>query len=97
MAISPQNNEKTVFYTGKLYGLTGMQEQGQIGNMMHVAVVREVVQAVVQLLHILSMVSLPSTQPQQHSCQPLLGVNLSPEFVNLYFPYAGRGLLSFRW
>ena len=24
MAISPQNNEKTVFYTGKLYGLTGM-------------------------------------------------------------------------
>ena len=32
-----------------------------------------------------------------HSCQPLLGVNLSPEFVNLYFPYAGRGLLFFRW
>ena len=25
-----------------------------------------------------------------HSCQPLLGVNLSPEFANLYFPYAGR-------
>ena len=24
MAISPQNNEKNVFYTGKLYGLTGM-------------------------------------------------------------------------
>ena len=24
MAISPQNNEKTIFYTGKLYGLTGM-------------------------------------------------------------------------
>ena len=24
MAISPLNNEKTVFYTGKLYGLTGM-------------------------------------------------------------------------
>ena len=24
-AISPQNNQKTVFYTGKLYGLTGMQ------------------------------------------------------------------------
>ena len=24
-----------------------------------------------------------------HSCQPLLGVNLSPQFVNLYFPYAG--------
>ena len=24
-----------------------------------------------------------------HSCQPLLGVNLSPEFVNLHFPYAG--------
>ena len=24
MAISPQNNEKTVFYTGKLCGLTGM-------------------------------------------------------------------------
>ena len=32
-----------------------------------------------------------------HSCQPLLGVNLSPEFVNLYFPYAGWGLLFFRW
>ena len=28
-------------------------------------------------------------------CQPLLGVNLSPEFVNLYFPYAGQGLLVF--
>ena len=25
-----------------------------------------------------------------HSCQHLLGVNLSPKFVNLYFPYAGR-------
>ena len=25
MAISPQNNEKHVFYTSKLYGLTGMQ------------------------------------------------------------------------
>ena len=23
VAISPQHNEKTVFYTGKLYGLTG--------------------------------------------------------------------------
>ena len=32
-----------------------------------------------------------------HSCQPLLGVNLSPEFVNLYFPYAGWGLLFFCW
>ena len=32
-----------------------------------------------------------------HSCQPLLGVNLSPEFVNLYFPYAGQGLLVFHW
>ena len=28
----------------------------------------------------------------QHSCQPLLGVNISPEFVNLYFLYAGRKL-----
>ena len=26
-----------------------------------------------------------------HSCQPLVGVNLSPEFVNLYFLYAGWG------
>ena len=32
-----------------------------------------------------------------HGCQPLLGVNLSPEFVNLYFPYVGWGLLFFRW
>ena len=32
-----------------------------------------------------------------HSCQPLLGVDLSPEFVNLYFAYAGRGLLCFCW
>ena len=32
-----------------------------------------------------------------HSCQPLLGVNLSPEFVNLYFPNAGQGLLLFCW
>ena len=30
-----------------------------------------------------------------HSCQPILGVKLSPEFVNLYFPYAGQGLLFF--
>ena len=28
---------------------------------------------------------------QIHSCQPNLGVNLSPEFVNLYLPYAGQG------
>ena len=34
---------------------------------------------------------------QNHSCQPLLGVNLSPEFLNLYFPYAGQGLLFFCW
>ena len=34
---------------------------------------------------------------EYHSCQPLLGVNLSPESVNLYFPYAGWGLLFFRW
>ena len=31
------------------------------------------------------------------SCQPLLGVNISPEFVNLYYPYAGWGLLFFCW
>ena len=30
-----------------------------------------------------------------HSCQPLLRVNLSPVFVNPYFPYAGQGLLFF--
>ena len=30
-----------------------------------------------------------------HSCQPLLGVNCSPELVNLYFPYGGWGLLFF--
>ena len=35
--------------------------------------------------------------PLHRSCQPLLGVNLSPEFVNLYFPYAGQGLLFFCW
>ena len=32
---------------------------------------------------------------KRHSCQPLLGVNLSPEFVNLYFPYASQGLFFF--
>ena len=32
---------------------------------------------------------------QLHTCQPHLGVNLSPEFVNLYFPYAGRDRLHF--
>ena len=32
-----------------------------------------------------------------HSCQPLLGVDLSPQSVNLYLPYAGRGLLFFHW
>ena len=26
-----------------------------------------------------------------------MGVNLSPEFVNLYFPYAGWGPLFFCW
>ena len=30
-------------------------------------------------------------------CQPLLGVNLSPEFVNVYFHYASSGLLFFCW
>ena len=30
---------------------------------------------------------------QQHSYQPLLEVNLSPEFVNLYFPYAGQSFV----
>ena len=25
-----------------------------------------------------------------HSCQPLLEVNLSPEFMNLYSPYEGQ-------
>ena len=37
MAISPQNNEKTVFYTGKLYGLTGMipKESDQKGLWKH--------------------------------------------------------------
>ena len=34
---------------------------------------------------------------QPHSYQPILRVNPSPEFVNLYFPYAGLGLLLFRW
>ena len=34
---------------------------------------------------------------QPHSYQPILRVNPSPEFVNLYFPYAGQGLLLFRW
>ena len=33
----------------------------------------------------------------QHSCQPLLGVNISTEFVDLHFPYAGWGLLFFCW
>ena len=42
------------------------------------------------------MGSLSLTRPW-HSCQPLLGVNLSPEYVNLYFPYAGQGLLFFHW
>ena len=35
--------------------------------------------------------------PPLHSCQPLLGINLTPEFVNLYFPYAGWDLLFFCW
>ena len=38
-----------------------------------------------------------STLSVTYSCQPLLGVNLSPAFVNLYFLYAGRGLLLFHW
>ena len=38
-----------------------------------------------------------SLLPQCHSCQPILGVNLSPEFVNLHFSYEGRGLLFFCW
>ena len=29
MAISPQNNENFLFYTGKLYGLTGMKTAGK--------------------------------------------------------------------
>ena len=39
-----------------------------------------------------------TSEPQPlNSCQPLLGVKLSPEFVNLYFPYAGWGLLFSIW
>ena len=34
----------------------------------------------------------PPIPSQLHSCQPLLGVNLSPEFVNLYFPNADWSL-----
>ena len=30
-------------------------------------------------------------------CQPLLGVDHSPEFEDLYYLYADRGLLFFRW
>ena len=30
-----------------------------------------------------------------HGCQPLLGVNLRPEFVNMYFPDSGQGLTCF--
>ena len=37
------------------------------------------------------------TMVRLHSCQPLLRVNLSGKFVNLYFPYAGWGLLFFCW
>ena len=33
----------------------------------------------------------------RHSCQPVLGVNLSTEFVNPCFPYADWGLLFFCW
>ena len=36
MAISPQNNEKRkVFYTGKLYGLTGMHAQFWLLRALH--------------------------------------------------------------
>ena len=39
--------------------------------------------------------SLTLNTHSSHRCQPLLGVNLSPEFVNLYFPYVGWALLFF--
>ena len=39
------------------------------------------------------MVSFPDMHT--HSCQPVLGVNLGSEFVNLYFPNVGRGSLFF--
>ena len=32
-----------------------------------------------------------------HKCHPPDSVDLSPESVNLYFPYAGQGLLFFHW
>ena len=32
---------------------------------------------------------------KMYSCQPLLGLKLSPEFVKLYFHYVGQGLLFF--
>ena len=40
---------------------------------------------------------MKSLLPQCHSCQPILGINLSPEFVNLHFSYEGQGLLFFCW
>ena len=51
--------------------------------------------------HISQMPNQNNWKTRRHSCQPLLGlgVNLSPEFVNLYFPYAGRAFyfLFFYW
>ena len=46
---------------------------------------------------VMSLCVILSRTLRLHSCQPLLGVNLSPVFVNLYFPYAGQGLLFFHW
>ena len=37
MVISPQDNEKTVFYTGKLYGLTGMCSFAYIWDWLYFA------------------------------------------------------------
>ena len=46
---------------------------------------------------VMSLCVILSRTLRLHSCQPLLGVNLSPVFMNPYFPYAGQGLLLFRW
>ena len=46
---------------------------------------------------VMSLCVILSRTLRLHSCQPLLGVNLSPVFMNLYFPYAGQGLLFFHW
>ena len=61
---------------------------GRLQSFLHYGI--KLIKLLLLIFHENSPLKWKALHKHIHSCQPLLGVNLSPEFVNLYFPYAGR-------